>query len=228
MCSPSSSKRCSRPVAAVAAAAGIVLASLASSGCVSVRVANSLGRQPVSADMAGGPYFVVSADGIKNFDPVPFNRILHARYPSLFAQTRDSVPIMARIDQGATKTSDGLPVLFLGWMPMIYSVGLVGSIWDSDRSKLKVSVLVSDGDEPSSEVEVHASRQMQGLLFAPFAKLVQPASDGWHEPRGDLVAEEAEGLVDAIADALALTLESLSPERRNRLRRCGRPTLGAT
>ncbi len=218
MCSPSSSKR-SSSTAAVVAAVGVALASLASSGCVSVRVANSLGRQPVSPDVAGGPYFVVSADGIKNFDPIPFNRILHARYPSLFAQTPEAVPIMARIDVGATKTSDGLPVLFFGWMPMIYSAGLVGSIWDSDRSKLNVSVLVSDGDEPSSEVEVHASRQMQGLLFAPFAKLVQPASEGWHKPRGDFVAEEAEGLVNAIADALAATLEDLSPERRAALRR---------
>lgn len=218
MFSPSSSSLSSRFAAAISAA-GAVLAALAAAGCVSVRTTNSLGRQPVSADSAGGPYFVISVDGIKNFDPIPFNRILHARYPSLFAQTPDSVPIMARIGQGATKSSDMLPVLLFGWMPMIYSAGLVGSIWDSDWSRLNVSVLVSNGDEPSSEVEVRASRQMQGLLFAPVANLFQPASEGWHRPRGDFAAEEAEALVAAIADALAATLEGMPPERRTALRR---------
>ena len=201
------------------AAAFVALFSLVLVGCSSVRVTNSLGRQNVSADPSNGPYFVISAEGIRNFDPVPFNRILHARYPLLFAQTPDSVPIMSKIDLGATKTSDMLPVLFLGYLPMVCSAGLVGSIWEYDWSRLNVSILVSDEDAPSSTVEVRASRQMHGLLFAPVAKLFQPASEGWHRPRGDLAAEEMEGLVNAIADALAATLNGLPPERRAALRR---------
>ena len=214
--SSSSSRRYNR-VASLCALATAVL--ILCSGCTSVRVVNSLGEQHVSNASVGGPYFVVSADGVRNFDAVSFNRMLHTRYPALFAQTPDAVPIMARIGQGATKNSDFLPAFLLGVMPQTLSAGLLGTIWESDWSKLDVAIIVSDSEEPTTSVEVSASRQSHGLLFAPVARLFQWPSKGWHRPRGDLAAEEFEGVVNAIADALAATLAKMTPEDRAVLRR---------
>lgn len=215
--SPSSSKRCSRRrvLRRAAALASAVLLS----GCASVRHGNSLGLQETAAAAADGPYFVIASEGVRNFDPVSFNRILHSRYPGLFAQTPDAVPVMIRIGQGGTTSTDGIGPLFLGIAPMIYTCGLAGVYWQDDRSQLDVGLLLGGPDEVVQTVEVEAERRMHGLLFAPVARLFQPPEKGWHKPHGDLVAEEFEGLVEAIADALARTLGGLSPEQRAALRR---------
>lgn len=213
---PSSSKPCNRRLAPLVA---FVAIAAALTGCVAVRIGNSLGKQDVAGEAVGGPYFVVSSDGVRNFDPVSFNRLLHGRYPGIFAQTPSATPVMIRIEQGATTSTDALGPFFLGIMPMIYTCGLVGSYWQTDRSKLNVGLLLSGKDEVVETVEVKANRQMHGFLFAPVAKLFQPPEEGWHEPSGDLVAEESEGLVAAIGDAVARILRNLSPEQRAALRR---------
>lgn len=212
---PSSSGPSFRPLSVIAALA----ASLALAGCVVVRMGNSLGEQRLSDVSLGGPYFVISAEGFKNFDPVSFNRLLHNRYPSLFAQTPEAVPIMIRVVQGATKSSDVFPVVFLGMLPQVMTCGLIGTVWESDQSKLDVGILVSEGEESTTTVEVSSSRQSHGLLDAAVARLVQWPSHGWHSPRGDLAAEEFEGLVNALADALAASFLKMPPESRAALRK---------
>ena len=218
--SPLSSRRCSSvspPLALATIVAGAACTLF--SGCATVRTSNSLGVQQTSETAFDRPYFVVSAEGFKNYDPVPFNQMLHARYPSLFAQTPDAVPIMIRVEQGATKSSDAIPVFLLGLMPQMLTCGLVGTVWEHDWSKLDVGIVVSDEEEPTTSVEVSASRYLHGLLNAAVARLVQWPSRGWHRPRGDLVAEEFEGLVNAIADSLAVTLANMTPESKAALRK---------
>ena len=214
--SPSNSKPCNSFLAVCAAA---VFAAAVSAGCTSTRVGNSLGWQGNGGNDFGGPYFVVSSEGMQNFDPVFFNRLLHERYPGLFAQTPDAVPIMIRIEQGGTQSTDSITPFFLGLVPMVLTCGMVGSYWQTDRAQLDVAVLVSAREEAIETVEVEANHQMHGLLSAPVAKLFQRPEDGWHKPRGDLVAEEFEGLANGIADALFLVLERLPPEQRASLRR---------
>ena len=104
-------------------------------------------------------------------------------------------------------------------MPQVLTCGLVGTVWESDWSKMDVSIEVSSGDEPATTVEVSASRQSHGLLNAGVARLFQWPSQGWHRPRGDLAGEEFEGLVNAVADALVATLAKMPPGQRAGLRR---------
>lgn len=216
---PSNSRRSSRAAPLPAAFAIFAATGLFLCGCETVRMTSSLGRQTLSETTSGGPYFVVSADGFRNFDAILFNRMLHGRYPSLFAQTPDSFPVMIRVEQGATENSQPFGPFLFGVIPQVLSCGLIGTIWESDRSKLNVAIIVSDGEEPTTSVEVSASRQSHGLLDAAVARLFQRPSDGWHAPRGDLAAEEFEGIVNAIADALASTIARMSPESRDALRR---------
>lgn len=166
----------------------------------------------------GGPYFVVSVDGFKNFDAPSFNLFLHGRYPSLFAQEPGAVPIMLRIRQGASESSDWMAPFFFGIMPMVYTVGLVGYCPDTDRSRIDVSVLVSETEESSHSVEIVAERRVHGLLFAPFANAMHPASEGWYRPGGDFVSVEFDGLMSAVADATAKCLLEMPPDRRDALR----------
>ena len=215
--SPSNSKRCNSCRAVRFAAA--VFAAAVSAGCTSTRVGNSLGWQGNGGAELGGPYFVVSSEGMHNFDPVFFNRLLHDRYPGLFAQTPEAVPIMIRIEQGATQSTDAIGPFFLGLVPMVLTCGMVGSYWQTDRAQLNVTILVSPRDEALETVEIEANHRMHGLLFTPVAKLFQPSSEGWHQPRGDLVAEEFEALVNATADALFRVLDRLTPGQRAALRR---------
>jgi hypothetical protein len=162
---------------------------------------------------------VISAEGFRNFNPVSFNRILHARHPALFAQTPDAIPIMVSVGRGgAKKTGPVIPLLF-GFLPQVLTCGLVGSVWESDSARLDVGVMVSDTEMPTTGVEISASRWSHGILFAPVARLFQWPSRGWHRPRGDLAGEEFEGFVNAIADALAATLAKMSPESRAALRK---------